>query len=130
MNGNTGYFRLISSWNHVRPSGSFHIGKHYNLYSVAWLIYNSFVIKLFVKYWRILSFKNWNTLYTDVCPGSPNLHRHFLTTRNIWGLFTENRDGAPVTGRGYIPGIHYMAKSKFSTLAGITSASLIKLGDA
>ena len=35
MNGNTGYFRLISCWNHVRPSGSFHIGK----YSLLYLVY-------------------------------------------------------------------------------------------
>ena len=69
-------------------------------------------------------------LYRDVCLGSPNLHRRFLTNKNIWDLFTENRDGVPMTGRGYILGIHYMAKSKFSTIAGITSVSLIKLRDA
>lgn len=66
-------------------------------------------------------------LYRDVCLGSPNLHHRFLINKNIWDLFTESRDGAPMTGRGYILGIHYMVKLKFSTIAVITSASLINL---
>ena len=100
--------------------------------SVVLLVYNSIKSDQFVC--QMLAngrlIKNWNTLYTDVCPGSPNLHRHFLANKNIWGSFTENRDGAPMTGREYILGIHYMAKLKFSTVEGITSASLIKLRDA
>ena len=40
MSGNTGYFRLISCWNHVRPSGSFHIGKYCYLQSMACQGYN------------------------------------------------------------------------------------------
>ncbi len=101
--------------------------------SVVLLVYNS--IKSDQVVCQMLANKPFDQkleqlLYTDVCPESPKLHRHFLTNKNIWDLFTENRDGAPMTGRGYILGIHYMAKSKFSTIVGITSASLIKLRDA
>ncbi len=35
-----------------------------------------------------------------------------------------------MTGREYTLGIHYMAKLKFLTVAGITSVSLITLGGA
>ena len=41
MNRNADYFRLISYWNHVPPSGSFHIGKYFGYNILSLILYDA-----------------------------------------------------------------------------------------